>query len=124
MYHQTPGSHMLSLGHQWNFLQALPHVWETVFTRLFQGSFGSKKQKATQVYLKKKSLRSTNKCRYHSWAMFLCAWHCTSTITFNTHNNPLRQMVIIIHFLDGGTESSESDTITGRAGIPTERVWL
>ena len=55
MYHQTPGSHMLSLGHQWNFLQALPHVWETVFTRLFQGSFGSKKQKATQVYLKKNS---------------------------------------------------------------------
>ena len=94
-----------------------------MFTRLLQGSFGSKKQKATQVCLKK-NFRSTNNCHYNLWTMLLCAWHCTSMIAFNTDNNPLSQMVIIIHFLDGGTDSSKSDTITGRAKIPTQRVWL
>lgn len=72
----------------------------------------------------KKNFRSTNKCHYSLWTMFLCAWHCTSMITFNTDNNPLRQMVIIIHFLDGGTDSSKSDTITGRARIPTQSLAL
>lgn len=54
----------------------------------------------------------------------MCAWHCTSTIVFNSQSNPLRQMVNSVPFYGWRNQVPESSTVTGRARIPTQRVWL
>ena len=53
-----------------------------------------------------------------------CVPGIISVIEFNPHNNTLRWMVIIISFYRWRKWGLENNTITGRARIPTQGVWL